>query len=109
MRPEDRSELIEAMRARFPTREEMNARFDELRRHFDVVSEHTSAQIRLVAEGVQTLLERSEARRDEPRAELAEQLDPLRAGYGHLQARVERLEGEVFGEPEDPTVRRPDE
>ena len=42
------------------TRDEMNARFDESRRHFEVLLEANRDDIRLVAEGVAALGERME-------------------------------------------------
>lgn len=46
------------LREQVPTRVEMNARFDEARRHVEVLLEDQRSETRLVAEGVAALGER---------------------------------------------------
>jgi len=78
--------------------ERIDSRFDETRRHFDVVAEGTRAEVRLVAEGVTALAERVDRLEHNLREEIREtQRDLtalLTASYTDLDRRVRRLEGD---------------
>ncbi len=52
--------------------ERIDSRFDETRRHFDVVAEGMRADIRLVAEGVSSLSERVDRLEQNVREEIRE-------------------------------------
>jgi uncharacterized protein Yka (UPF0111/DUF47 family) len=52
--------------------ERIDSRFDETRRHFDVVAEGMRAEVRLVAEGVTALAERVDGLEHNLREEIRE-------------------------------------
>ena len=78
--------------------ERIDSRFDETRRHFDVVAEGMRAEVRLVAEGVTTLAERVDRLEHNLREEIRETrrdlTSLLTASYTDLDRRVRRIEGE---------------
>ena len=78
--------------------ERIDSRFDETRRHFDVVAEGMRAEVRLVAEGVTALAERVDRLEHNLREEIRETrrdlTSLLTASYTNLDRRVRRLEGE---------------
>ncbi len=77
---------------------EIRAQFDETRRHFDGIAEGMRAEVRLVAEGVTTLVERVDRLEQNLREEIRETrrdlTSLLTASYTNLDRRVRRLEGE---------------
>lgn len=77
--------------------ERIDSRFDETRRHFDVVAEGMRSDIRLVAEGVSSLSERVDRLEHNLREEIRETgrdlTSLLTASYTDLDRRVRRLEG----------------
>ena len=78
--------------------ERIDSRFDETRRHFDVVAEGMRAEVRLVAEGVAALAERADRLEHNLREEIRETrrdlTSLLTASYTDLNRRVRRLEGD---------------
>jgi uncharacterized protein Yka (UPF0111/DUF47 family) len=78
--------------------ERIDSRFDETRRHFDVVAEGMRAEVRLVAEGVTALAERVDRLEHNLREEIRETgrdlTSLLAASVAGLNQRVRRLEGD---------------
>ncbi len=73
------------------TDEQMN----EIKRHFDVVSEGLRAEIRQVAEGVVNVDEKLERFRQDVDERFAEVKTLVKVSYGDLDRRVRILEGEA--------------
>jgi hypothetical protein len=67
-------------------------RFDDLKRHFDVVGESLRSDIRLAAEGVAGLDEKFTQEFVKVREEIGDVKSLLRASYGDLDRRVQALE-----------------
>ena len=75
---------------------ELTAYLEESRRHFDVVAEHITAQVRLVAEGVSTVTERLDRVEANLREEITRSQRELSAmirfSYAELDRRIQSLE-----------------
>jgi len=72
--------------------EKGDRRFDDLKRHFDVVGESLRSDIRLVAEGVAGLDEKFTQEFVKVREDIGEVKSLLRVSYGDLDRRVQALE-----------------
>lgn len=70
----------------------LNQRFEETRRHFDVVAEGLRGDIRAVAEGHLGLGSQLETLRDENESAHREILAAVKFSYAELDRRISRLE-----------------
>lgn len=70
----------------------INQRFEETRRHFDVVAEGLRGEIRLVAEGHVGFGRQLQALREENDSAHREILSAIKFSYAELDRRISRLE-----------------
>ena len=70
----------------------LNQRFEETRRHFDVVAEGLRGEIRVVAEGQIGLARQLQELREENEGAHREILSAIRFSYAELDRRISRLE-----------------
>lgn len=70
----------------------LNQRFEETRRHFDVVAEGLRGEIRVVAEGHLGLGRQLQELREENESAHREILSAIKFSYAELDRRISRLE-----------------
>jgi hypothetical protein len=70
----------------------LNQRFEETRRHFDVVAEGLRGEIRVVAEGHLGLGRQLQVLREENESAHREILSAVKFSYAELDRRISRLE-----------------
>ena len=94
---DQRFEGIERRLDQVVTKDELEAKLAETRRHFEVVAERMQSQVRLVAEGVAEMSQRLDRRTAEITAKIeqesAETRAMIRFSYVQLDRRIQDLEG----------------
>lgn len=75
----------------------LNQRFEDTRRHFDVVAEALRGDIRAVAEGHLGLGRQLQALREENDAAHREILSAIKFSYAEIDRRISLLESQISG------------
>lgn len=71
---------------------------EEIKRHFGVVAEHLESQVKLVAEGVASLSERTDRQITELRNDIDSKFSVLSKAFINLNEKIEHVETNVTNE-----------